>query len=275
MTSTNIIAEALPVVRLFNFFKIFRAEFHKIGKYETQITTLMKVFDCHDENDVLTLYPLLTEEVSYAFRYLGSKKFNKEKLAKVQSKILSALNQSRSHFYHTKAQTANPPIFLDAETFDLLESYSDSIEHVDSLDNNEITKIVEESNAIVDGLENRPDMIYSDKMFLISLLHTIGLMVKNYDKLTLSDRLSWHIIAFVSSIKSNDSTKNDGAFWEKIDLFIKKIRKSVTPDTAKFYAGIGYNATSGFSFKASGSLEYINNAEPSLQLCPPSPTGIS
>ena len=275
MMNTNVIAEALPVVRLFNFFKIFRAEFHKIEKHETQIATLMKVFDCHDENDVLTLYPLLTEEVSYAFRYLGSKKFNKEKLAKVQSKILTALNQSRSHFYHTKAQTAKPPILLDAETFDLLESYSDSIEHVDSLDNNEITKIAEESNAIVVGLENRSDMVYSDKMFLISLLHTIGLMVKNYDKLTLSDKLSWNIIAFVNSIQSNDSIKNDKAFLERIFLFIKDIKKSAKPDKAKFYTEIGYNATSGLSLKAGGSFEYINNEERSLQLCPPSPTGIS
>jgi hypothetical protein len=111
-----------PVIKLLNFFE----RFHEACKDKRGKINLMNIMQeallCDNEDDVFALYPIISNQVKFAFDFLEENtRHTPESLEKVRSHIENSINSSRAWLYRTLSDYDNDPkkypIYLDQNCF--------------------------------------------------------------------------------------------------------------------------------------------------------------
>lgn len=81
-------------------------------------------------------------------------------------------------------------------------------------------------------------MNFGDKLYLQNLLKKIILTLKNYDKFSLSDDLSWDLLSLYGNITVNDDLKKDKSIIKKVGDLLKGILHTIKPNKIKAFVEI-------------------------------------
>jgi alpha-amylase/alpha-mannosidase (GH57 family) len=91
------------------------------------------------------------------------------------------------------------------------------------------------------------NITYGDKLYLKNFLKRIALILRNYDKLSLSNDLSGDLISLIYNISVNENLKKDKGFCQKISCIIKNILEKIKPNTLQIGVNLKIPMIADFS----------------------------
>ena len=229
----------LSAVKLLNFFKEFRESCQIPRNFDFRLIDFIKeVCCCKTEDEVLLVYPMILNQVIFAFDYLEKNTKNDEAdLREVRNHIKEAINRSRSQLFKTLSDNNQDPkkysIYLDDNIFRLYRSFANGLRlENEDIDQESINEIIDEIVALQKNLEDL-NIDFGDKLYLQNLLKRIILALKNYNKFTLSDELYSDSLVFHYKVINNEEVEKDLDFVKKtkdVAHKICKICKKIKPD---------------------------------------------
>ncbi len=249
----------MPVVKLLNFFIKFRESCKgKNGKHRL-IDIIQEVFECDNEDEVFSIYPLLLNQVKFAFVYLSQNtKHDTTVLANIKNTLEIAINLSRGKLYQTLSECnqdpKNYPIYLDQTTFILFQAFAQGLGMDDeNIAKEDVDALIKDILDLMKSIEEKT-ISFGDKLYLQNLLKRIILSLKNYDKLSLSDDLSGDLVSLCYNVSLNDDLKEDEHILNKVRNVFGVVRNKIKPHKLQ----LGFKVKIPLFLEASLGAEWNN-----------------
>ncbi len=249
------------VVKLLNFFIKFREACNGRNSKHRLIDIIRDVFACDNEDEVFSLYPMLLNQVRFAFIYLAENTYHDdETLKNVKGLLERAINQSRERLYQTLSQCNQDPkqypIYLEETTFVLFRSLAQGLRiEAEAISHTDIEDLIQNIEELRKSIEIK-EMNFGDKLYLQNLLRKIALTLKNYDKLSLSDDLSGDMISLCYNVSLNDELKKDEDLCDKVKNFVSKTLHKIKPHKLQ----LAFKAQVPMLLEVSGKAEWDNKS---------------
>lgn len=223
------------VIKLLNFFEKFH-ESCKGKKHDHKLIDIIKdVLVCDSEDEVFAAYPMILNQVKFAFEYLEKNtRHTPASLEKVRSHMEQSINLSRSLLYKTLSENNQDykkyPIYLDNGIFELYKSFANGLQiEEENISQEDINDLIEEIEDLKKSLEDK-NVKFGDKLYLQNLLKRMILTLRNYDKFNLSSELFGDSLSLFYNVSANEELKKDGNFFDKAKNICGKIFNKVKPD---------------------------------------------
>ncbi len=226
---------SVPVIKLLNFFERFH-EACKGKKHDHKLMDIMQeVLVCDSEDEVFAAYPMISNQVKFAFDFLEKNTRQTPKsLEKVRSHMESSINLSRALLYKTLSENNQDPkkypIYLDQTIFELFKSFANGLPvEEEDITQKDVDNLIKEIEDLISGLLDKK-ISFGDKLYLQNLLKRMILTLRNYDKFSLSDELFGDSLSLFYNVSTNEKLKKDRDFFDKAKKICGKIFNKVKPD---------------------------------------------
>jgi hypothetical protein len=224
-----------PVIKLLNFFERFREACKEKNGKKSLIDIMQAALVCDSEEEVFTVYPMISNQVKFAFDFLEKKtRHDPESLKKVRSHMESSINQSRCLLYITLSQfnydTTKYPMYLDQAIFELFKSFANGLPvEEEDITQKDVDNLIKEIKDLINGLLDKK-ISFGDKLYLQNLLQRIILTLRNYDKFSLSGELFGDSLSLFYNVSTNEELNKDSDFFDKAKEICGKIFHKLKPD---------------------------------------------